>query len=659
MFGTRLTLLLASTIPFIVLAGGSGVRPAPAPRSAAQEWRHYGHDAGGLRFSPLDQINRSNVARVERVWTYHTGEVKALNENAVEQTPSAYVVQQDRIPSFEGTPIMVDGVLYFSTPGQRVIALDAETGKQTWEFDSQAGRGSRRKLSQHRGVAYWEGSRLGETSLAEERDTRILVGFGDRLYALDARTGKPCPGFGENGSVDLRAGVADRYPKAPYVVTSPPAIYKDIVITGAGLQEYPSRGPSGAVRGWDVRTGKLVWKFDTVPGPGQRGHDSWDGDAWKDRSGTNVWSMMSVDEERGLVFLPIGSPSYDFYGADRKGQNLFGDSLVALDAATGKLVWYYQFVHHDLWDYDPPAQPNLITVRRDGREIPAVVQVTKMGFIFVLDRLNGKPLFPTEERPVPASTIPGEAAWPTQPFPLKPPPLSRIALAPDDITTVTPESHKFCAEQFGQVLPARIFTPVGSRLTLMLPGNLGGATWSGASFDSRTGYLYVNANDVPSIAAMKPQPEGSPERYQRWSPWGGYMRYWDENRYPCVQPPWGTLNAVDMSSGEIAWRVRLGAFDELTAKGIPPTGALSLGGSIVTGGGLVFIAGTNDSRFRAFDSGTGKLLWETRLEASGHATPMTYLSARTGKQFVVIAAGGGGKFSSQVSDVLAAYALPK
>lgn len=598
------------------------------------------------------------MARLERVWTYHTGEVKALTDNAVEQTPAAYVVQQDRMPSFETTPIMVDGVLYLSTPGQRVIALDAETGSQIWEFDSQAGKGSHRKLIQHRGVAYWEGPRLGATSSPEERDKRILVGFGDRLYGLDAQTGQPCPGFGDKGSVNLRAGVADRYPNAPYFMTSPPAIYKDIVVTGAALQEYPSRGPSGTVRGWDVRTGKLVWKFDTVPGPGEPGHDTWEDESWADRSGTNVWSMMSVDEERGMVFLPIGSPSYDFYGADRKGQDLFGNSLVALDAATGKLLWYYQFVHHDLWDYDPPAQPNLITVRHDDREIPAVAQVTKMGFVFVLDRLTGKPLFPVEEGPAPASTTTGEATWPTQPFPLKPPPLSRIALSPGDITTVTPESHKFCTEQFGQVLPARIFTPVGPKLTLMLPGNLGGATWSGASFDPRTGYLYVNTNEVPSIGAMKPQPDGSPEPYRRWSPWGEYMRFWDNNRYPCVQPPWGTLNAVDMNRGEIVWQVRLGAFDELTAKGIPPTGAPSLGGSIVTSGGLVFIAGTNDSRFRAFDAGTGKLLWEMRLEASGHATPMTYLGLKTGKQFVVIAAGGGGKFSRQVSDVLAAYALP-
>lgn len=645
----------------LVTSGAASTHSAGRSRSGTsanpdQEWRSYGHDPGGMRFSPLKQINRANVCRLKRVWTYHTGEVSRKMRNAVEQTPGRYITEVDRIPAFETTPIMVDGVLYFSTPGQRVIALDAETGKPIWVFDSQSGRADDRKLIQHRGVAYWEGPARGECG-PESDDKRVLFGFGDHLFALDARTGKLCPGFGKNGIVDLRAGVADRWPKAPYLVTSPPAIYKNLVITGAALQEYPSQGPSGAVRAWDVRTGKLAWKFHTVPGPGQVGHDTWESDSWQARSGTNVWSIMSVDVERGLVFLPLGSPSYDFYGADRKGQDLFGNSLVALQAETGRLVWFYQMVHHDLWDYDLPAQPNLVTVRHNGREVPAVAQVTKMGFIFVLDRLTGEPLFPVEERHVPASTIPGEAAWPTQPFPLKPPPLSRISLTPDDITTVTPEAHKFCTEEFGPLLPGSIFNPEGPNLTLMVPGNLGGATWSGASFDAATGYLYVNANELPSVGAMKPQPRGSPERYRRSSKWGDYMRFWDDNRHPCVQPPWGTLNAVDLNIGDIVWKVHLGVFDELEAQGIPQTGAPNLGGSIVTAGGLVFIAGSNDSRFRAFDARTGKLLWEARLEASGHATPITYLGSRTGKQFVVIAAGGGGKFSRAVSDTLAAYAL--
>jgi glucose dehydrogenase len=608
----------------VIAVALSCVAPGAQMDKRAGEWRSYGRDPGGSRHSPLTQITRDNVGRLAQAWVYRHGEpVPAPGREG---------------PAFEATPLVVGELLYFTSPSGRVIALDAESGAERWTFDPRLARpgGSPR----HRGVAYWEGG----------GDRRIFTGTLDgRLVALDALTGKPKTAFGVNGQIQLAADLSLR---------SPPAIFRDLVIVGSAAPEFPGIGPSGDVRAYDARTGRQVWEFHTVPRPKEPGNDTWEGESWRGRTGANVWSMMAVDEARGLVFLPIGSASYDFYGGDRKGQNLYANSVVALDAKTGRLRWHFQTVHHDLWDYDIPAQPVLVAVRHGGRRVDAVAQVAKTGFVYLLDRETGRPLFPIEERAVPPSAVPGEASWPTQPFPAKPPPLARIApLTRAEISDVTPEARRYCESLFDRVVSGGIFTPHGEALTLVFPGNLGGATWSGAAFDPSSGYLFVNVNELGAVGEMRKA--SGPIAYRRGSdlPRGEYARFWDERRWPCQKPPWGTLNAVNLHDGSIAWRVPLGIVEELAAKGVNDTGAPNLGGAIVTASGLVFIAGANDSRMRAFDARSGATLWETTLPASGHATPITYLGPRSGTQFVAIAAGGGGYLSPTYSDALVAFSL--
>ena len=579
-----------------------------------------------MRYSPLTQINTRNVAKLHRAWTYHT---------------------RDTGRQFETTPIVIGNRMFLSTQSSRIVALEPETGKEIWSYDPKV-----RRAREHRGVSYWPGD--AHTS------PRIFLGTGDgKLMALDARTGKPVAGFGDNGEIDLRIGVADKFPKAGYSITSPPAIYRDLVITGPSTQEGPSHGPSGDPRAFDARTGKLVWRFHTVPQPGEPGHETWGPEGWKDRSGPSLWGLINVDQEHGLIFLSTGNAADSWWGGDRKGTNLYSNSILALEAATGKLRWYFQAVHHDIFDYDLPGDPALIEVNQHRRKIPAVAQITKMGLLFILDRMTGVPIFGFEERPVPGSDIPGEEAWPTQPFPLKPPPLVRTSIRREELSKRTPEAERYCTELFDQLRAGALYTPYGTKATLVFPGPMGGGNWGGVSFDPELGYVFVNTNNMGGIGHIVPAQEGSPMPFRNES---GYARFLDQEHYPCQQPPWGELTAVNANTGDIVWKVPLGNFDELSAQGLKNTGTPNVGGTIATAGGLVFIAATNDSRLRAFDSRSGKELWSARLDATGNATPITYMG-RDGQQYVVIAAGGPahlrnvGDTSNNSADSLIAFSL--
>ena len=574
-----------------------------AAAHAQKDWPAYGHDPGGMRYSPLVQINTTNVSRLRRAWTYHTG---------------------DSGTQFETTPIVAGNRMYLSTQSGRIVALEPETGKEIWSYDPKV-----RRPREHRGVAYWPGDR--------ETPARIVFGTSDgRLIALEAATGRPVTSFGVNGQVDLREGVADGFERSSYSVTSPPAIYKDLLIVGGSTQEGPSHGPSGDPRAFNVRTGKLVWRFHTVPRPGEPGNDTWGPDGWRQRSGPSLWGLINVDVKRGLVLLSTGNPADSWYGADRKGTNLYANCVLALEAETGKLRWYYQLVHHDVFDYDVTGGPALIEVNRAGRKVPAVAQITKMGLLFLLDEATGKPLFGVEERPVPPSDLPGEEMWPTQPFPIKPPPLARISITREELSRRTPEAAKYCAEQFDEMKSGGLYTPYGSKTTVVFPGAMGGGNWGSVAFDPRLGYVIVNITNMGIIGHLLPNQPGAAAPYRNAT---GYARFVDQDRYPCQQPPWGELAAVNASTGDIAWKVPLGNYDELASQGLTNTGTPNVGGPIATAGGLIFIGATNDSRLRAFSSKTGEELWSARLDATANATPMTFLG-KGGQQYVVIAAGG-------------------
>jgi len=572
-----------------------------------------------MRYSSLRQINTGNVERLQPAWTFRTGK-----------------------PGSEAVPVVIGGVMYVNAP-DGVYALVPETGELLWKHEASP--------VALRGLAYWPGS--------GGLHSRVFTGNGRYLLALDVTTGKPAPGFGNEGRVDLLKGVLGDLNDARFVLQSPPAVFGDIVITGSSNGEgSPTAGAYGDIRGWDARSGKLLWTFHTVPRPGEPGSETWPPDAWKNRSGTNTWGFLTVDLKRGIVYVPLGSPTSDFYGKDRVGDGLYGNSLVALDARTGAKKWHRQLVHHDLWDYDLAAPPALFDIRRDGRVIPAVAQITKMGLLFVFDRVTGEPVYGMEERAVPQTAIPGEVTSATQPFPLKPPPLGRNTFRMEDLYDRSPEHASFCKELFetNQMKAGAPYTPLPLEgNALFFPSTLGGGNWGGVSVDPSLGLLFVNVMHIGQWGHM----EKRGAEYVRTSAYGPYARFWNRDTHiPCQNPPFGEMIAVDLASGDIAWRKPLGRIEALEAIGVRDTGTLGLGGSIATAGGLVFIGATIDARFRAFDSKAGKVLWETKLEANGHTSPLTYLG-RDGRQYVALmAAGGGAFFGGPVSNTLVAFALP-
>jgi quinoprotein glucose dehydrogenase len=625
----RMLMVLAFAVATCARAGGG------------DDWPNVGNDKGGMRFSPLAQIDRSNVSKLRVAWEYHT-------RDAAEGT------------TIECTPVVVDGVMYVTTVRTRVVALEAASGAERWSYDPYAGpppRGGWNRASGgvNRGVAYWSDG--GDAR-------RVLVGLSDgRLLSLDAKTGKPDPAFGDGGYVDLRNGYADErdLSKLPYGPTSAPAVFENLVYIGCSNGEGHPSAP-GDVRAFDVHSGKEVWRFHTLPRPGEEMADTWEPDAWRDRGGANPWGGLTIDVASGILFCATGSAGPDFYGAGRKGDNLFANCVLALDARSGKRLWHFQTVRHDLWDHDNPCPPVVCTAKIDGRDVPVVAQVTKTGYCFVLERKTGRPVFGVHDLPVPTSDVPGEAASPTQPVPNRPPAFSRQVMREDDATDLSPEARQAVAARLKSLRHDGPNAPPSERGTVVIPGFHGGATWSGASFDPRSGVLFVNTNEAPYVATLRKMTQGhfEPTGYSYFRdgqplPADREKAGGQQGGYPAVRPPWGLLNAIDLSRGDFAWRIPLGEFPELTARGIPPTGTENFGGTIVTAGGLVFVGGSKDEMFHAFDSATGKVLWQTKLPAGGYATPCTY--AVNGTQYVVIAAGGGGKQKTKSGDSFVAFQL--
>ena len=624
------------------------------PGGSGEDWPFYGHDPGGTRYSPLAQINRENVAQLKVAWVFHTGDISDGTGGR-------------KRSGLETTPVLVDGILYLTTGFNRVFAVDAETGKQLWVYDPKIDlAGNYGDGLINRGVAVWD-----DRSRAKGKPCRRRVfeaTLDARLIAIDGATGEPCLDFGDHGQVSLR-DVA-RYIPGQYHMTSPPTVIDNNVVVGSAIDDNSRvEMPSGVVRAFDARTGALRWKWEPLPPNEPPSDATGHGKTWRTGAG-NAWSAMVVDASRDLVFVPTGSASPDYYGGLRPGDDKWADSVVALRGTTGELVWGFQLVHHDLWDYDSASPPLLATLRHGGKSVPVVIQGNKTGFLFVLNRDTGVPVFPVEERPVPQSDVPGEATSPTQPFPVAPPALSPQKLLVDDAWGITPDDRNDCRERLKSLRNDGPFTPPSLQGSLVVPGNVGGMNWSGYAYDPRHGLLLVNTNNLPAKVrvipvatfwseAAKPAEDG--EYTAQWgAPFGMFRTFLLAKSHflPCAPPPWGTLSAVDMNQGTIRWQVPLGSFalnDSMVPKGVP-----TLGGPIVTAGGLVFIAGTMiDRSIRAFDVETGKELWRYDLPTSGGATPITYRTRKGAKQFVVIAAGGHQRLTQErQDDSIVAFTLP-
>ncbi|HLH17967.1 MAG TPA: pyrroloquinoline quinone-dependent dehydrogenase [Bryobacteraceae bacterium] len=624
------------------LAAGLLLWAAWAARPEAGDWPYYGHDAGGSRFSPLAQIDRKNVRRLRVAWTYHTGDVSDGKAHP-------------RKSAFEATPIMTDGTLYVSTAFNRVLALDPATGAERWSYDPRIDlNGHFSEGLMNRGVSTWADSAAG----ARYR-RRIYIGTIDaRLICLDAATGKPCADFGTAGQIDLRQGIRNITRQGEYEETSPPAVIDGIVVVGSGIADNDRvASPDGAVRGYDARTGKLLWRWEPIPD--DAGHTG----------AANAWSIIAADPERHLIFVPTGSASPDYYGGERKGDGKWANSVVALDARTGRLVWGFQLVHHDLWDYDSASPPLLATLVRRGSRIPVVVQGNKTGNLFVLHRGDGTPVFPVTERPVPQSDAAGEQTSPAQPYPAAPPPLTPQRIGPEDAWGITPEDRDACRERMTKLVNRGPFTPPTVEGSLIYPGNIGGMNWSGYAFDEKSQTLVTNTLRIPfevhlipreRVSAMERASQSGQMRAevspQHGTPFGmSREALLSPKGLPCNAPPWSVLTAVDLAAGKVRWEVPLGTTEGMIPVDPPVRGLAGFGGPIVTAGGLVFIGAAWDGYFRAFDLTTGEELWKAKLPAPAEATPMTYLAG--GKQYVVIAAGGHGKLPIPLGDALVAFRL--